>query len=102
VGRAKQADREPRRDAGIHNKQTAAETREPPQVTCSLMLEKLNWDFYGVNRHFEDAMEEARNRKHQMSRAEVNAVGHVFNDFAKLAIDATDEMMKELRARGPK
>jgi Protein of unknown function (DUF3102) len=107
VGRAKQDDRrgsrvETKKDAGIHNKQTATETRVPPQLTCSPMLERLKWEVYAFSHHFEDAIGEAKNRKHQMSRAEVNAVVHAFNDIAKLAIDATDEMMKELKARGPK
>jgi Protein of unknown function (DUF3102) len=106
VGRAKQDDRrgprvETNKDAGIHNKQTATETRVPPQLTCSPMLERLKWEVYAFSHHFEDAIGEAKNRKHQMSRAEVNAVAHAFNDIAKLAIDATDEMMKELKARGP-
>jgi hypothetical protein len=105
VGRAKQDDRrgprvETNKDAGIHNKQTATETRVPPQLTCSPMLERLKWEVYAFSHHFEDAIGEAKNRKHQMSRAEVNAVAHAFNDIAKLAIDATDEMMKELKARG--
>jgi hypothetical protein len=119
VGRAKQAGRETRRDAskqhkdagrarqddgrggmaGIHNKQTAAET---PQLTFSPILEQWKWDIIATKRHFKYAMEEAKKFKCKISRAEVNAVAHTFNDIANLAIDATEEMMKELKARGPK
>jgi hypothetical protein len=102
VGHAKQAARETRRDAGIHNKQIAAETSGPPQVTFSPIMENWTWYILAVKRHFEDAMGEAKKLKHKISRAEVNAIAHAFNDIAKLAMDTTEEMMNELKARGPK
>jgi hypothetical protein len=83
VGHAKQSEREPRRDAGTHNEQTAAETLGPPQVTFSHMLKPWTWDILATKRHFADAMGEAKKFKHKMSRAEVNAIAHAFNDIAQ-------------------